>query len=254
MLLIVLLIGVREGYKMKALSISGSIATIIIGIAIVFGCGIKGLILIAGFFITSSIWSKYKKDKKQITEEKNDKSSQRDAWQVLANGSVPATMSILYIFFQEDIMLFMFIAAIAAANSDTWASEIGPLSRRKPIHILTLKQVDAGTSGAVSLVGTVSAFLGAIFITIVSYFLWSEVSLKLAILLGLFGFLGNLLDTILGATVQATFYCSECQLVTEKRMHCNTYTTHKTGYLTFNNEMVNFISITLAPILVLIFY
>ena len=41
------------------------------------------------------------------------------------------------------------------------------------------------------------------------------------ILFFLFGFIGNLIDTLLGAFVQAGYQCSNCGLKTEKTIHCD---------------------------------
>lgn len=252
-LIVVLALAAICGYKYKSLTLSGAITTLLIGIVIIYGFGIKGLFLIGVFFVTSSFWSKFKREKKKAAEEKNHKGGRRDGIQVLANGGVPAIISMLAVYFQNETLLYMFITALATANSDTWASEIGSISRMKPIDILSLKKVEAGTSGAMSLLGTGAALLGSFLIGIVSYFLWNDVSLMIALIIGLVGFLGNLVDTLLGATVQVTYYCRSCYLITEKTMHCNVKTNYKRGFRFFNNEVVNFLSIMIGSFIVLLF-
>ena len=61
---------------------------------------------------------------------------------------------------------------MAAANSDTWASEIGSMSKGKPISVKTFKRAERGTSGAVSLLGTFAAVVGSFLIALPSYFLF----------------------------------------------------------------------------------
>ena len=56
------------------------------------------------------------------------------------------------------------VAVVATVNADTWATELGVLSKNKPIFILTGKPVTTGTSGAISLGGTIAGFVGAFFI------------------------------------------------------------------------------------------
>lgn len=250
--IIIIVVATITGYTLKALSRSGAIATIIIGAATLLGFGVKGLILMGVFFVSSSFWSEYKRDKKRTSEEINEKSGARDAIQVLANGGLPASISILYFYLQSDYLLFMFITSLAAANSDTWASEIGSSSNGKPIHILSFKKVEAGTSGAISILGTCAAFLGSLLIAIVSINFWDDVSLQVALLLALSGFLGNLVDTILGATIQASYSCQVCQLITEKIKHCEQKTKLKRGLPFFNNDVVNFLSILIGSLLVLV--
>ena len=107
---------------------------------------------------------------------------------------------------------------MASANSDTWASEIGTLSKNKPIYIRTFKRIEKGTSGAVSLLGAIAALLGSLLISLlaIGFFNWSFHFFIIFI----FGFLGNVIDTIIGAFYQQVYVCSKCGIETEKKIHC----------------------------------
>lgn len=253
LLCIIVFLAAISAYKLNAITLSGAFATVLVGLATILGFGAKGLFIMGMFFVTSSFWSKYKSEKKRRVEDKINKSGARDAVQVLANGGVPAVLSILYYYFQENTLLYMFIASIATANSDTWASEIGSISKRPPVHILSFKKVEAGTSGAMSLLGTTAAFFGAFLIAIISHYLWNEVSLQVGIVIAFVGFAGNLIDTLLGATVQVKYMCTKCGLTTEKTVHCQERTIRKSGFQFFNNDTVNFLSIALGSLIVLLF-
>jgi len=54
--------------------------------------------------------------------------------------------------------------------------------------------------------------------------------------------LGALFDSLLGATVQAIYYCPACQKETERNpMHsCGTQTTQIRGWKWLDNDLVNF--------------
>jgi uncharacterized membrane protein len=57
------------------------------------------------------------------------------------------------------------------------------------------------------------------------------------------GVAGSLFDSLLGATVQAIYFCPTCQKETEQKLHtCGTPTTIKRGWRWLNNDWVNFIS------------
>lgn len=252
-LFIIVVIAAISGYKSRSLTKSGAFATILVGLTILVAFGARGLFLIGAFFVTSSFWSKYKADKKKSLEDKLKKSGARDAVQVFANGGAPAILSLLYLLFPEDFLLYMFISSLATANSDTWASEIGSLSKSKPIHVLTFSRVDAGTSGAMSLLGTIAALCGAFLIAIISHYLWNEVTFQLGVAIGIVGFIGNLIDTLLGATVQVTYTCPNCGLNTEKTNHCGQSTIYKSGFRFLNNDTVNFLSIALGSLFILLF-
>jgi uncharacterized membrane protein len=69
--------------------------------------------------------------------------------------------------------IVMFGAATAEAASDTWAGEIGRLSKKPPVSLKTGKAVSRGVSGGVTLLGYGGGLLGAAFIAVFWYFLFS---------------------------------------------------------------------------------
>ncbi|MFO1443469.1 DUF92 domain-containing protein [Bacillus sp. Bva_UNVM-123] len=235
------------GYFFKLLTKSGSIAAFLIGVTVSYGFGIKGLLLLGFFFASSSFWSKFKRKAKMKMEERHEKGSQRDWQQVAANGGTAALFSLLNYTIPSPIWLIGFAIAIAAANSDTWASEIGSLSKRKPIFIRTLKRIESGTSGAVSSLGTVAAIIGALTIALLSYYFFRLTILEALIIFGL-GFTGNLIDTVLGAFFQVVYQCKICGTEVESLNHCGTSTIKKRGLSIFNNDFVNFSSGFLAAL------
>ncbi|WP_374721655.1 DUF92 domain-containing protein [Peribacillus tepidiphilus] len=249
-----ILITAFAGYLVKSLTLSGAIATVLIGAFTAIGFGWKGLLILGLFFASSSFWSKYKKRQKDRVDEIIEKSGRRDWIQVFANGSTSAFFAFAYFLFPHDFFLAGFLVAIAAANSDTWASEIGVLSKQKPIFILTGKKADPGTSGAISPLGTVAAFGGAMVIAVFSVYL-----LRLPVdfwlfFIAVFGFIGNVLDTLLGSMIQVEYQCVKCGLKTEKTIHCQEKTIHIKGLVIMNNDMVNFLSITFAALFSIVFH
>ncbi|XJZ26223.1 DUF92 domain-containing protein [Bacillota bacterium Lsc_1132] len=236
------------GFYAKSLSITGALAAVVVGVFVYLGFGAQGLFLLGVFFASSSFWSKYKAATKKKLEEKLAKGSIRDWRQVLANGGTAAATGIVYSFTHQPLWLLAFAVSIASANSDTWASEIGSLSRKNPIDIRSFKRVDRGTSGAVSLLGSMAALFGSFLIASVSFMLFSF-DLHSALLVFIFGYFGNIIDTVLGAFVQQNFLCTICALKTEKKHHCQHPTLQIKGLAFFDNDMVNFLSGLIAVIL-----
>jgi uncharacterized protein (TIGR00297 family) len=91
-----------------------------------------------------------------------------------------------------------FAGALAAANADTWATEIGIHSRSAPRLITTGRPVPAGTDGGMTLLGTTGGILGAGFIAAVS----ALVGQRRAWAIALAGIAGMIVDSGLGATLQ----------------------------------------------------
>jgi uncharacterized protein (TIGR00297 family) len=234
------------GWIVRSLSISGAVAAFFVGLFISIGFQWKGLIALGAFFVSSSLWSKFQKHKKEKMFEKVEKGEKRDYVQVLANGSVPAVISLFYFLSPSTLWLEMFIVSLAAANADTWASEIGSLSKRQPRLITTWKIVESGTSGGVTLLGTTAAAGGAICIGIVSLCLWNNIQF---IFVSLFGFLGSMIDTLLGAAYQTNYRCTVCGMETEKKWHCRKETVHIKGWRFINNDLVNWLSVVSTVIL-----
>lgn len=229
------------GYGARLLTASGALAAFAVGCLTVLGLGLKGLLILALFFASSSFWSKIKSANKQKAEEMLVKGSRRDWQQVIANGGLAALSSALYFATDDSLWLLGFCICNAAANSDTWASEIGSMSKSKPFFIKSFKRVERGTSGAVSLLGTTAAFLGAFIIALASAYLFALNAVESLFIL-ILGFCGNLVDTLLGAFVQAGYNCQSCGMETEKTVHCGQKTKLIKGISFLNNDTVNFLS------------
>lgn len=237
-------------YLGKMLTPGGAAAAAILG-TVVFGLGGGSwAVILLMFFISSSLLSFLLKKRKSAAESNYAKGSTRDAGQVLANGGLGGLAVFMQLFFpQSPLPWLLFGAAFAAANADTWATELGVLDPSLPRLITTGKRVERGTSGGVSRVGTLAALTGAAFISL-GMLLVSPAGMtapsiheKLvwALIVLVSGFTGSLVDSILGATLQAMYYCPTCRKETEKYpLHtCGTPTRFIRGWQWMNNDWVN---------------
>src|SRR5215213_62560 len=150
-------------YRAHSLDKSGAVAAALVG-TIIFGMGgWQWAILLMVFFITSSGLSRAFKKRKQGLNEKFSKGHERDAGQVFGNGGLATLFVLVQALYPESIVGWVgFTAALAAVNADTWATELGVLNPTPPRLITDLrKRVEKGTSGGVSLFGTLASLLGA---------------------------------------------------------------------------------------------
>ncbi|PLT29195.1 DUF92 domain-containing protein [Peribacillus deserti] len=247
-LFLIIIFTAWAGWKQKSLTASGAFAAVIVGTATALGFGWKGLFVLGCFFASSSFWSKYRNAVKKPIDEKLMKGSQRDWQQVLANGGAVAIIACIHFIEPGNVTEILFLVSIAAANSDTWASELGVLSRSRPVSILNFKSVDKGTSGAVSIFGTFCALMASFFIAFISAFIFEGASISFVLMITGFGFLGSMYDTLIGALIQAEYKCTVCGLHTEKLMHCNESTQKVKGISLLNNDVVNALAIVLSVI------
>ena len=249
-------------YVARALSSSGALAAFVLG-SIVFGLGgFSWAVVLVVFFVTSSGLSFLFKNRKAGVEADFSKSGRRDAGQVIANGGVAGAAVLVHALAPQSALPWVaFCAALAAANADTWATELGVLSRQQPRMMTTWKVVAAGTSGGISTAGTAAAALGATLIAMVGLILWpsglgsGDSRLLLAGFVLLAGLAGSLVDSLLGATLQAIYWCPACKKETEKHPQhsCGTATVQERGLPWLNNDWVNLACTGSAAVLAVIF-
>lgn len=243
-------------YRARSLSRSGAFAAILLG-TIVFGIGgIPWAVLLLTFFLTSSALSRAFKKRKQGLNEKYAKGDQRDAGQVFGNGGLAAAFVIVHYFFPESSIGWAgFAASLAAVNADTWATELGVLNPTAPRLITDLrKRVEKGTSGGISLVGTLASLAGsALIASLASLFTYNW---SLFLLITFAGLAGSLFDSFLGATAQAMYFCPTDNKETEKHpLHtCGTETVHFRGWKWLTNDWVNFACGAFGAVIVVIFF
>lgn len=236
--------------RRRSLTRSGAAGTIAVGTTI-FGMGgwSWGLSLIY-FFVSSTLFSHYReREKARTAADKFSKGSERDIGQVAANGGLATLLALLYGLTSSHPLRKSlqagFTGALATATADTWATELGVLSRNEPRLITTGKRVAPGTSGGITSTGTAASALGALSLGIVFWglqrFPKSLVSLPFVALVS--GLAGSFFDSLLGATVQAMYYCPVCEKETEQRIHsCGTRTVHLRGISWVDNDVVNFLA------------
>lgn len=231
-------------YLRGSLSASGVFGGVLLGTVVYTGGGLPWAILLVAFFVSSSLLSHYKARIKEPLAEKFQKGHRRDLGQVLANGGAAGIAALAYAFTPQQIYLIAFVGALATVTADTWATELGVLSVRPPRMITTGRIAAAGTSGAITLLGTSVALAGALFIGITAAVTNGQAfSLTTLLICGGAGLLGSLFDSLLGATVQATYFCDVDQTETESSLHrCGRATRLVRGWRWLDNDWVNFIS------------
>lgn len=153
-------------------------------------------------------------------------------------------------------LLASYIGHYACCASDTWASELGVLSKGSPWLITTGRRVPAGTNGGVSVLGTVAAVAGGACMGLL-YYLVSFASgsqqvhvITLGAVMGLFG---CVLDSVLGATVQASYFNTKTHKICDEADHMSgkngNDTKHICGVSLLTNEQVNAVSVLATTLL-----
>ena len=119
------------------------------------------------------------------------------------------------------------IAALAEATADTLASELGEVLGGQPLLVTTLRRVEPGTDGAISLAGTVAGTVGAALVVLVAVFTLG-LGFGDAACAGLGAVGGLFVDSLLGASAE------------------------RRGWV--NNDAVNFLSTLAAAVMAILFF
>ncbi len=274
--------------RKRALTLDGVLAAFGVALAAAF-TGPQSLLYILAFFVSSTVLTLvgYKtKEERGAAESRHG----RNWRQVMGAGGVGSLMfsgafialALGYVTFSKAFLLAA-LAAFAASNADTWAAEIGSLSKSRP-RLITKPwvKVSPGTSGGVTLLGEAASLLGAAFMGLVAEALvnsplgvcavaalaapslsslplkaasypwgWLRTSFPtLLYFLTFFGWMGEFLDSLVGATVQLKYYCPLCRVLTDKEVHiCGTRTEYYSGLKCVGNESTNVIATSLVAAL-----
>ncbi len=193
-------------WKFQLMTTSGALASFGVGMVIgTFGSW-KWLLVLIAFAILGFAATKYQFSSKKEMGVQEGNGGERTHRNVIANAFVPAMIAILTWatgMQGEPLANVTYLASVAVAASDTIASELGVLSKRTYL-ITTRELVPTGIDGGVSLSGTAWALVGAFVAAIVGWTIMEPGSLlsPLWIIAGAAGFIGCVLDSVIGATLE----------------------------------------------------
>jgi uncharacterized protein (TIGR00297 family) len=190
------------GYKARTVNLSGAIAGTIIGVLIAVTTGAFGWALLMATFLAASITSRLGLRRKTLLGINEERGGRRGAGNAIANTGVALVASMLSVVIASpELALLAFATALAAGGSDTVASEIGKAWGKRTYLITTLGRVPPGTSGAVSVEGTVAGIAGAFVLggAAVAFGLIPSGAL-LPVVFG--ATIGSLFESLLGATLE----------------------------------------------------
>ncbi|CAM9679428.1 unnamed protein product [Pylaiella littoralis] len=231
------------GLKKKSLNKSGAIAGFGVGL-VSLGLSLRlGLILIL-FYKSSSVLTKVgSRRKKKLTDDYKE-GGQRGAVQVLSCSLFATVVALVHFFFTGvgdslvdfefqplgGALLCAYLGFYACCAGDTWSSELGVLSKTPP-RLITKpwRAVPPGTNGGMSLLGTVASVaagvvMGSGFVLLGWVFRLSppgdssssSSQLPLILLGAVSGLLGSVLDSLMGAVLQASYFDTNLKVIVEK--------------------------------------
>jgi uncharacterized protein (TIGR00297 family) len=227
----------------RSLTGGGAVAGWVIGTAVLAGTGWAGGAVLAAFFVSSSVIGRLAPAPAGL----DPKGERRDPRQVAANGG-PAAVGALLGLHDPALGLWIVTGSLAAAAADTWATSIGGWSPTPPRRLLLGVKVARGTSGGMTLLGTLAAIGGALLVAATGA--GAGGGLVLLPVGTLVGFAGMVVDSALGSGWQGRFHCPACDLASEWRVHrCGARTVHVGGMAWLDNDGVNLAGAALGAVL-----
>ena len=188
----------------KKLTTPAALTGAILGWIIYAGAGYTGLAMLTAFFILGTAATSWKRETKRPFKTDEGPHGTRHTGQVLANAGTAALIGSVMILLpgQQVFEKIMLASAMSAATADTLSSELGMVYGRRFYNILTGKPDKKGLDGVISLEGTLIGILASAFIAGIYALGYRDYSISSFLVIVLAGTIGNLTDSVLGATLE----------------------------------------------------
>nr|WP_300006237.1 DUF92 domain-containing protein [Tissierella sp.] len=230
-------------FKLRSITPDGMLAAFFTALTLYSLGGVWIAVSLLVFFVLGSLISKIKNDYKIKAESLQDDSGARNWKQVLAN-SLPACIIVwaAYLLPDKNFILLPAFAVFSAAAADTFSSEIGMMTKGRVFNILNGKTMPGGLSGGVSFAGLLAGLVGSL---LLSTFALPQFGSRGFIIIAVLGFLGSILDSIIGVLLQSKYLGENGQLQDKKNIRDDKPVK---GLKIMSNNAVNFITLSLIMI------
>jgi uncharacterized protein (TIGR00297 family) len=214
----------------KLLTPSGYIHAWILGVVIWGTLGWQGYVIVMFYFLVGSLVTRIgmaEKEARGIAEKRSGMRGPENVW----GSALTATICAIAVLFSDsgvkELLLLGYVASFSTKLSDTIASEVGKAYGKHTFLITTLKPVDRGTEGAVSLEGTLAGIAASIVMALVATLI-GTIDLLDVVWCAIAAFVATNIESVIGATLQSRF-----------------------NWLT--NEVVNFINTLIGAVIAILF-
>ena len=245
--------------RLRLLTKPGALGAAVVG-ALLFGVGGWPLwLLLMWFFGSSNLASRAMARRVRTARARAEEdgphmrrahrqSGPRRLRQVLANSAPALLCALAYAASGDGWLLVVSAGALAASTSDTWASEVGVHSKNPPVDILTREPLQRGLSGGVSPLGLAATCAGAVSTALLATLLFRAFGFAVPtgpdafLLIAACGVAGSLVDSVLGASLQAKYRDPEAGRIVERPPASGTAAALVSGRAWATNDAVNFMS------------
>ena len=241
-------------YRKQKLTLSGALAAFSLGVLTIVWGHWTFFPLMLMFFLSSvlirrvvTLWHQPKGTVVKAHEA-------RTHVQVFSNGGVLAFLSVLYALHPHDAYIYAAGISMAAATADTWASELGVLSPVEPKSLWRKIPLAQGLSGGVTPLGLWASLAGSAFVSSFSIAFFalrdglSATGLILSLLMIGVGFMGSIVDSLIGEFLQAKYRNLRHEILEVASSASDQLVS---GWRWMDNNLVNFVSNVIVVIVML---
>ena len=158
------------GYVARTVTIPGAIAGAVIGATVYLGTDWQGWVMLFASFLAAAITTRLGYRRKAFAGIAEERGGRRGPGNAIANTGLAAWAALLCLGVpHSDLAKLAMVAALVTSASDSVASEVGKAWGKTTWLVVGWRRVRPGTSGAVSVEGTVAGLVAAVALSMLGY-------------------------------------------------------------------------------------
>lgn len=157
------------GWRARTVTTAGAITGCVIGTAIYLGGGWQGWTLLIISFVSVALATRLGFKRKALVGIAEERGGRRGPGNAIANTGIAAWAALICLgMARADLPRLAMVAALVTASSDTIASEVGKAWGKTTWLVVGWRRVTPGTSGAVSLEGTLAGVVASVVLAVIA--------------------------------------------------------------------------------------
>jgi uncharacterized protein (TIGR00297 family) len=190
------------GWRAHTVTAAGAVVGAVIGVAVFIGTGWAGWTMLVATFLTAALATRAGFRRKSAAGIEEDRGGRRGPGNAIANTGVAAWAALLSAGMPDaPVARLAMAAALATSASDTVASEVGKAWGKTTWLVTGFRRVPPGTSGAVSLEGTLAGIVCAALLAGLAVWL-ALVPARWLVMIVAAATIASFVESVLGATLE----------------------------------------------------
>lgn len=191
------------GWAARTVTVAGAATGMIIGALIIIGTGLAGWVVLIVTFVAASLTTRLGHARKAKAGIAEDRGGRRGPGNAIGNTGVAAWAALVAAGSADPSLPHLaLVAALVTAGSDTVASEVGKSYGRTTWLITSFQRVPPGTTGAISLEGTLAGIASAALLALAGAWM-ALIPMSAVPLVVVAATVASLIEGVIGATLEA---------------------------------------------------